>query len=711
MAGTIQHEIPRLFQRGFLIRKTGNAERVYVFRRGGNIYASNIDRSGAERHFYSKPAVDGSSTLDDSITEYEPHLASLVDQLRALPAGSLADPAVAAEVIAHLTTRNAHLRGAFTHVLKKMASKVSEVFGEHERLFQLLGLNEREPSERFRKVVGSCVREDPRLKQLDLPAPVLERVAFFFAKENFSETSDGFLHSIQTLTKQMEQDAKELAADSHKKALAQSVIPDVRVANLSAFQWRVVTTNQDIILPDCVALGLHRDGESHPLMMADHDETIAVLLPLSSRSILTGTLEDSPSIEIDTFNLMAATCSHSYFVCASKTPAIEALVSLIGQCSVMIVDKALNEGVEEFLPSPSHGAPSVAQSASKTDQMAELAELTPPNPTSRIGIQFVGDFDQDTVARIGEELREIVAEASWTIPLDRLDGVTFADDYQGALRNLDRGFTEVAPVDTAQNEAFVGIAQSPAVLRDGVAKGHVVAVGWIARALIGDDEPLKISATYIIAHQLALVGFTQVFDETLPGVLLTPFRDGFEADLHNCVYPGWNGYFAARASAKFGPDHFSILEEILTIALRQAQSEIPSARLDYRQHGDLSRLFHLVLPRVRFVLEHTATLLGHTDGLGQQALENDTLVALLNEMHLRAWVEDFRLHLNDLWDRRGAWDSFDEFLALNRHTERLLWQFGIFPWRTSDGEYRVEIPLASDAEALLKIMEGPESSS
>jgi hypothetical protein len=47
MAGKVQHEIPRLFLRGFLI-PGGEAEQVYVYRKGkARPYPSNIDRVAA----------------------------------------------------------------------------------------------------------------------------------------------------------------------------------------------------------------------------------------------------------------------------------------------------------------------------------------------------------------------------------------------------------------------------------------------------------------------------------------------------------------------------------------------------------------------------------------------------------------------------------------------------------------------------------------
>jgi hypothetical protein len=69
---------------------------------------------------------------------------------------------------------------------------------------------------------------------------------------------------------------------------------------------------------------------------------------------------------------------------------------------------------------------------------------------------------------------------------------------------------------------------------------------------------------------------------------------------------------------------------------------------------------------------------------------------------LLVWYYDYGRDLAYLWDRRGEWKSYDEFLALNRHAERLLWPFAIVPWTNPEGQYRVEVPLHVDANALEK---------
>jgi hypothetical protein len=121
-------------------------------------------------------------------------------------------------------------------------------------------------------------------------------------------------------------------------------------------------------------------------------------------------------------------------------------------------------------------------------------------------------------------------------------------------------------------------------------------------------------------------------------------------------------------------------------------------------------LLQVVYPRITFILEHAAGLLGHADGLEIEPLE-DTSNALktLEKTGLKNWFFDYRRHLRKLWDNRGAWVSFDEFLDLNRHTERLLWHFGIYVWPTDDNNYYIEVPLQTDMEALIKALgSGPQ---
>ncbi len=184
MAGKVQHEIPRLFQRGFLIPDTGSAGRVFTFRRSGDIFPQNIDKAGAESFFYSSSSPDGQRTLDDEITIYEGRLAMLVKQLRSLPIEASPDPEVAAEVIAHLTTRNAHIRGTISQAMEKVATAVFTVLGDEENVRRLMGIDGPIITDVFRKWVAEALKENP-IAALQPRTALLEQLLFAVVREGF----------------------------------------------------------------------------------------------------------------------------------------------------------------------------------------------------------------------------------------------------------------------------------------------------------------------------------------------------------------------------------------------------------------------------------------------------------------------------------------------------------------------------------------------
>lgn len=135
-------------------------------------------------------------------------------------------------------------------------------------------------------------------------------------------------------------------------------------------------------------------------------------------------------------------------------------------------------------------------------------------------------------------------------------------------------------------------------------------------------------------------------------------------------------------------------------ALSAARRDIPQARLEYRYHGDMDRLLGAVLPLIEAVLQTTAQVFGHYDGLSDGTYFDEPLAKNFEEAGLALWTELFRSDLELVWNRRGHWTSLDEFLSLNQHVERLLWQFGLFPWKTDSGQIHVNVPLATDAAQL-----------
>ncbi len=690
MSGIIQHEIPQLFQRGFLISGNAKAEQIFVFRKGGSTFISNINRSGAERFFYSEPSENGERTLDDEITEYERRLARLVNELRALEAGAVANAEAAAEVIAHLTTRNAHLRGAFAHGFQTFASTALDAFSDEETVRHMLGISGASISTAFRGKLKEIIERQPALAALGVPPELLERILFAAVREGFSPFFKEQKTFIETVLRQLSADAPAQARKGHKQALSNSMVSKYRVAQLSELEWRVVGMEHDAILPDCVALAVGKAGDAQPLMMAGRDEVEAVLLPLTSRSILAGIKPGASIPDISTFNADAAACSHTYFLRASKSNDDAALIENIGTRSITVVDDAVKKALREKQPVPQ---------ADQENFIAKPQDLAGKKFT--FAATFIGSFDADTIKNISDTLSAIIGEAAWTMPFDRLDGITIADDYPAALASLDRGMEDAAPLEARQDALGTGIAQAPNVIRDGIVKGHIVLSSIVAHALVGDNVDHRVWASCVLGNQLAHIGITQVFDETLPNVLLSRAADGLEGDLQQCTYPAWNAYFASRATARFDANRLKDVQSTALIALKDFFEEIVRERIAYRHSSNLQILMMACFRKLPFLLEWCANVIGHAHGAEDEPLKDaDELKAELENHALLGWFYDFGRDLQTLWNRRGAWKSYDEFLALNRHAERLLWSVSIFPLSTPQGGYRVEVPLYVDAKTL-----------
>lgn len=127
MSGRKQHHIPQSVLRGFETPSKGRTKKVWVFSKEKKFKSPTADVA-AERHFYSELSNDGSRTLDDLITDYEQSFGAQLTSLRCLPVGDAADSLTAAEVVAHLTIRNAHLRRSFVGGARLLAERATDLF-------------------------------------------------------------------------------------------------------------------------------------------------------------------------------------------------------------------------------------------------------------------------------------------------------------------------------------------------------------------------------------------------------------------------------------------------------------------------------------------------------------------------------------------------------------------------------------------------------
>jgi hypothetical protein len=707
VAGRNQHNIPQALLRGFRIPGGSKKEsKTWLYEKGVAPHLELIkDEIAVERHFYSEPSTDGSRTLDDEITDYETAFGLRLHELKSAHVDQPFDAGNAAEIIAHLTIRNAHLRRTFTGGVKTLLDRAVEVFCNEATLRPLLGFDRETPTERFKTLIDDHLRENPAMAATGLPAHVLYQIAHMALKERFRTFFAEQAPFMTALLGMLTAQAPSFIRDSHNKVLSSTLAPDGRIDPLRELDWRVMPCPHDgFVLPDCVALATDDQSGFKPLIMADLKETTAVLMPLTTDRMLVGFRHSEPVPGFEDFNEAAIKASHSFFIAGWLDERLTALADLIGETSGRFIDETIKSTFSEFLSerSPISAAGAVPNSddllSGEKKQNAEIKQ-TPPKPPG-YSVHFLGCADQETANAIAANLYTVTEALVQMMPLDRLDGITFAADYPAALRDLDRGFPAAAPLQPTTEEYGISIAMAPSVLREGVCKTHIVLRGDIGHSLISDDEIVWRTALQLVVGQLAHAACTQILDESLPGVLLKPIEDPYDSFLYTCIHSAWTGYFTARASAAFYPEAGLAYQELLLSVLKRAQDDIPPARLAYRFHGKMDKLLEIVMSRIADILRFSGSVLGHFDGLENSSFDDPALTSTVEAMGLRDWLVLFDSELSGLWDRRGEWTSFHEFLMLNRHVERLLWLYGLFPWKSDNEQIHISVPIASDAARL-----------
>lgn len=696
MSGRKQHHIPQLLLRAFAIPSKGKVKRVWQFSRERTGVNSTKDVA-AERDFYSDTQPDAAQNLDRLLTLYENKLASYLASLRATPIDTLADAVIAAEAVSHLTIRNAHLRQSFSGGLRLLASRAIELFSDETRVRALFGLDGTQFSPFMAERLDELMTGEPQIGSLGLPRSLLHKIAFVAMKENFGRFIANDLPSMRLALELFSLEAPEQMRAGHNQSLAGNLVPDQRMAILQSLHWTVRSV-KDAILPDSVALGIEGGDLPRPLIMCGLEHVSHVLMPLAPNLLLLGSRSAAVLPDLSEFNVHAAACCHSFFVSHRNGLDLQGLVPVLGTRSSATIEQAITAAFEGF--KVERQLTRTSELTNAPDQVEPALTNIKPAPDLSYSASFYGIADKEMAERISSALFAIVTELQPVMPLDRLDGFTFAQDYDTALRNLHRGFETHTPLAPTFEDYGVGVAMTAIVLRDGIVKSHVVARMDIAAALLDEDETGQRHAMHVVIRQLAHVACNQMLDESLPGFFLSEVSDNYDAFLYPCIDGAWGGYFSARASAIFDPTFGQAYRDLAVAAFRRARVDISAARLQYRFHGKLDQLLAVVRPRLRAVLTHIAHLLGHYDGLDQPTFLEPELEQAIEDAGLRGWIDLFQADLAAMWEKRARWRSPSEFIALTNHAERLFWPFGLFPWKTPEGLVRVEIPIASDAALL-----------
>ena len=680
MSGKKQHHIPRSLQRGFLFDV--KAERTYVYRRNGGNFPACISDVLAQRYFYSRLSSDGSKTLDDMITEYENRLGRLLIKVRSIPIDGKADADVAAEIIAHLTPRSARVRRIFGSGVEQLITTAAEAFADEDTIVALLGLAEPEPNPTWNDHIARIFEMEPNLKILlelsPLPKSLLERVIFMVTKESFAGSFDTETLGITELFTSVLDGLDNMVRDSHNRALGEGLVAELRETSLYALDWHIrAAPPEGAVLPDCVALGVDEEGGTFlPYIMTKTGTISAVVMPLSTEKLLVGVRPGNATPDLLHFNRDAAACSDELFITASQAPIFVELCTNMGARWTGKIDNVIQGVLKDVLPNKASG-----ENGSEPSPLASLLPLS-------YQLTFVGLGTEEEVASISEKTQRLIAQLLPLFDLDRLDGITFASDFQAALMEMERGFDINMTPEGIPDHIAQG-ASTALVVREGVTKVRIVLDSAYGLSLVGEElQDAEVALHFLVAGLAQACTLSQI-EKALPGFLLEPvMTSDHDALLHCAVRKAVRAYRYARESADFGADDLveRKFSKYLIGTFDNAYANIAKAKEDHAAEENFPTLFEATLDAAAHILISAARLIGHRHGMGKLEFPtSETDVgAAMSSRQLTSWIQVFSKDLLRFWQKK-TWTCAD-FFALNIHAERVLWASGVGLWREPNGQ-------------------------
>lgn len=344
MAGRKQHYIPQSVLRGFGTPRSGKKVQVVVYDGTRGIFPAATDGVAAERYFYSELDVEGDEpTLDDRITDHEGQMAEVVQGLREASHVQVG-AREAAELVTHLSVRNAHLRASFRSATEGLVGQAEALFTDRGRSRAAFGLDEVSPkgiaAEELNKMWAKL---GPQAEARGISKELIFEMMKVQFESNFSEISG---MASQVLGK-MKEGLGDAAEAGHLRALNQSLAPEARIEVLQKLCWTVeCAPEQGAVLPDCVVVAETSEGPA-PLMYCKSDDVLGVYMPLSHDRILLGSKGSIGALP-DMINDVSASCSWDFFVARDRTEALEALVPSIRSRTSHLTEEAIEEALKEY---------------------------------------------------------------------------------------------------------------------------------------------------------------------------------------------------------------------------------------------------------------------------------------------------------------------------------------------------------------------------
>lgn len=636
---------------------------------------ASIGDTAAQRDFYSKPSDDGLPTLDDLITIYEQTMHNTVDELRSLNVGDVIDPIVIAEVVTHMAIRSSYLRGMVEDAADSMVEAI-EATAEGK----IDGKTIKFPAHKVPSSVEKLILDEFDKRALSELTPVdgktLAKLLYFAVREGADQLISEARELLDHLIYELADKSTKLGQRTQTSVLSESMAPAARIEKLAMLEWKIVASpNGQSILPDSTSIAF--DGvEWTSLILVENEKLQTVVLPLTPERLAVGVRKDSKAPNLAIFDRIAAQTSHTFFLSSERREELDNfLPKLGGQVQDQVSDMtkgAMTQAVDDMLKTDPHllyeaqAEYAASQSWSDTQGGTQIS----------FSLQLFDFGDDELAIEVSEAIKLIVIAFSRHLPVHDVSGFVFADDYRAALKSVERGFEAKIELEPTESENMIGISIPLSVRVDGKVKTMILSRSVIAVDLISDNENRKAEAISIILHSLSSAALTSLMQNKFPDQMLQAVGDEYERTLFRYTEGVFSSYFCASISCSI-PSFLQFYEGLALEALKKVLEGVPKARREYSTHAEMEVLFPLAAGLIADLMIALARLLGAMKNQRTELKEDSQLRQLLEANQLLLWLELFRKDLQSFDGRLEAWAHFDETFFVNRHFERISFQFGI----------------------------------
>lgn len=300
--------------------------------------------------------------------------------------------------------------------------------------------------------------------------------------------------------------------------------------------------------------------------------------------------------------------------------------------------------------------------------------------------------DEERAISFGRLVSAYVTEFGRCFDLSGLDGVTVAGDYPQALLSLDRGY-ETHNALIPSSEFAQGVAMTPAVIRNGEIKSHIVLNAAFLVPLEDEAHDDWAQAVHTLAHECAHVEVTKVFNVSFPETLLKPVAgDMWDALRWQIIEACWEEYAASWLAAPFGHDPTDGYEQTFLDVLAGTEAKADAAIIAYRIHGDHARVAQEVYGAYGNLLKFASYQFGNLAGRGRNLADLPRTRAVLATHWFVPYCAQLEAALVAVRDDYGRWRNKAAFEKVGDIADSLVRSKGLSMQRRANGFVYVDVP-------------------